>query len=153
RFTMHNAEIGGQTRLQLASATNFSGDSDLQLRRVSSQERPDVVHCHNTHPLLPPACLLSDASVGVPVVQSLHNYRLLCPNANFYRDGSVCEKCIGHRVPYPGVIHGCYRGSRTATALLAASLMVHRSLDTWFRCVDVFLALSEFSRGKFVQGG
>jgi glycosyltransferase involved in cell wall biosynthesis len=86
-------------------------------------------------------------------VQSLRNYRLLCPNAQFLRDGKVCEDCLGKRIPLPAVWHSCYRGNRAGTAVVASMLSLHRLLRTWTRAVDVYYALTEFSRQKFVQGG
>lgn len=113
----------------------------------------DVVHVHNFFPLLSPAVLVAAQSVGVPVVLTLHNYRLLCPNAVFFRKGHVCEDCLGKLVPWPGVLHRCYRSSRAATGAVAAMLVVHRLLRTWERTVDIFIALTEFARRKFIEGG
>jgi glycosyltransferase involved in cell wall biosynthesis len=89
----------------------------------------------------------------VAVVQTLHNYRLACPGATFYRDGKVCEDCLGRLVPWPGVLHACYRGSRGATAVTAATLAVHRMLATYRKKVHVYVALNEFGRGKFIEAG
>jgi len=85
------------------------------------------------------------------VIQTLHNYRLLCPNAILYRDGGVCEDCLG-RLPWPGVMRGCYRGSRAQTVVVAAMLAVHRWLKTWLEKVDIYIALTEFARRKFIEG-
>lgn len=125
-------------------------------RAVSNRlraERFDVVHVQNFFPLLSPAVLFAARAGGLPVVQTLRNYRLLCPNAVFFRDGHVCEDCLGKLVPWPGVLHCCYRSSRAATGAVAAMLVVHRLLRTWERTVDIFIALTEFARQKFIQGG
>jgi len=87
------------------------------------------------------------------VVQTLHNYRLLCPAATFYRNGGACEECLGKFAPYAGVLHACYRDSRAATGAIAAMLAVHRTLGTWTTQVDVYIALSAFASSKFVEGG
>ena len=87
------------------------------------------------------------------MVQTLHNFRLLCPNALLFRDGRVCEDCLGRSIPWPAVVHKCYRGSRSATAAVAAMLMVHRAMGTWWEAVDVYIALAEFCRRKFIEGG
>jgi glycosyltransferase involved in cell wall biosynthesis len=89
----------------------------------------------------------------VPVVQTLHNYRLLCPNALFFREGRVCEDCLGKAFPWPGVAHACYRESRPASGTVAAMLFAHRTLGTWKGAVDLYVALTEFARRKFVEGG
>jgi glycosyltransferase involved in cell wall biosynthesis len=89
----------------------------------------------------------------VPVVQALRNYRLLCPNALFLRDGRVCESCLGKAIPWPAVVHGCYRDDRAASAVVAALLTAHRALRTWTRAVTLFFTLTEFARRKLVEGG
>jgi glycosyltransferase involved in cell wall biosynthesis len=87
------------------------------------------------------------------VVQTLHNYRLWCPAGIFYRDGHVCEDCLGKAVPWPGVLHACYRDSRAATATVAAMLAGHRLIGTWRSKVDLYIALNEFMRQKAIAGG
>jgi glycosyltransferase involved in cell wall biosynthesis len=114
--------------------------------------RPDVVHFHNTFPLLSPAALRAAHRAGAAVVQTLHNFRPLCPAATFVRDGKVCESCLG-RIPLPAVVHGCYRGSRLASVPPAAASALHGALGTWTRSVELFLAPTEFTRGKYVQAG
>jgi glycosyltransferase involved in cell wall biosynthesis len=86
-------------------------------------------------------------------VQTLHNYRLLCPGGLFLRDGKVCEECLGRSVPWPGVAHACYRQSRPATAAIATMHAAHRAMGTWQEKVDLYIALSEFARHKFMEGG
>lgn len=115
--------------------------------------RPDVVSVHNFFPVASPSVYYAARRHGVPVVQTLHNYRLLCPGALFFRDGHVCEDCMGKRMPWPGVLHGCYRSSRGATLAVASMLTVHNLLGTWQKQVDMFIALTEFSKRKFIEGG
>ena len=114
---------------------------------------PAVMHCITAFPLLSPAVYYAARAEGVPVVQSLRNYRLLCPNGLFLRDGRVCEDCLGQWVPWPAVLHGCYRGDRAATAVVAAMTAGHRMLRTWTRAVDLYFTPSEFARRKFIQAG
>jgi len=89
----------------------------------------------------------------VPVVQSLRNYRLLCPGALFYRNGKVCEDCLHQAVPVSGMVHGCYRGSVPATATVVTMLTIHRAVRTWERAIDLYVALTDFARKKFIEGG
>jgi len=89
----------------------------------------------------------------VPVVQSLHNPRLLCPAATFYRDGHTCEDCLGKLIPWPSVLHGCYQNSRIRTSVAATMLTAHRYLGTWRELIDIFIVFTEFYRRKFIQGG
>jgi glycosyltransferase involved in cell wall biosynthesis len=144
---------GAFQKLALASRTIWSGNAHEEIRDVIARSSPDVAHFHNTFPLISPSAYYACAEAGVPVVQSLHNYRLLCPAAAFLRDGRVCEECLGRAVPWPGVLHGCYRDSRPATLALATMLSVHRALGTWRNKVNLYIALSEFARKKFIEGG
>ncbi len=98
------------------------------MRELARREAPDLVHLHNTHFQISPAAAWACRAAPIPVVQTLHNYRLVCPAATFLRAGRVCEDCVGHRLAWPAVLHGCYRGSRLASAGVAASLGVHRGL-------------------------
>jgi len=116
------------------------------------RDRPDVVHIHNFFPLISPAVYYACRKAGVPLVQTLHNYRLLCPAATLYRDGDVCEECLQHGL-IRGVRHGCYQGSKLGTSALALMLQVHRSLRTWAKMVNYYIALTEFSRRKLMDGG
>lgn len=152
-YTTHNDRVAGMNRLTLASNTLWNSSAYRELRALIRQERPQVAHFHNTFPLVSPAGYYAARAEEVPVVQTLHNYRLLCPNALFFRDGGVCEDCLGKAVPWPGIVHKCYRGSRMASGVVATMLTAHRVLRTWTEMVDVYVALTEFARRKFVEGG
>jgi glycosyltransferase involved in cell wall biosynthesis len=154
RYTVHNDAIDTMNRLALARATVWNRASYRDLRALFRRERPDVAHFHNTFPLISPAAYDAAAAEGVAVVQSLHNYRLLCSNAYFYRDTHVCEDCLGRALPWPAVAHACYRESRAASAVVAGMIAIHQARRTWVDRVDVFIAaLTEFAREKFIQGG
>lgn len=123
-----------------------------EFRQMLQTSRPDVVHIHNFFPLISPSVYYACRREGVPVVQTLHNYRLLCSSAEFYRDGKVCEECLHHGLRR-GVRYGCYQGSRMGTAALSLMLGVHRRLRTWNDMVDCYIALTEFARQKMIDGG
>ena len=113
---------------------------------------PHVVHVHNTFPLLSPAIYWAAANAQVPVVQTLHNFRLLCAQATFLREGEVCEDCLG-KLPWRGVLRKCYRNSTVQSAALVAMLGLHRTIGTYRHKVNRYIALSQFSKHKFVEGG
>ena len=148
-----NCRIFELGNVRLAIETMWSRPSYKRLSAVLAEFRPDVAHFHNTFPLISPSAYYAAKRHGAAVVQTLHNFRLLCPNAIFLRNGSVCEDCLGKTVAFPGIIHGCYRGSRTASAGVAAMVAMHRTLGTWSNAVDLYVVLSEFARSKFIQGG
>ena len=120
--------------------------------RVATRLRPHVAHVHNTWFAMSPSVLPALRRAGVPVVMTLHNYRLLCANSVLFRDGRPCEDCIGTH-PWHGLRHRCYRDSALQSLPAAGTIAVHRLLGTWRREVSLFLAPNEFSRERFVWGG
>lgn len=153
RHSVRNTPVSGLGSARLAAAAVWNGASHAAIGALVRRHRPDVVHFHNTFPLVSPAAYYAAHAEGVPVVQTLHNYRLVCPNALLFRDGAPCEDCLGRAVPWPGVVHRCYRGSRAASASVAAMLTIHRAAHSWRRRVDVFVALTTFARQKLIEGG
>ena len=148
-----NGRVNGMNRITLAARTIWSRPTRDRCLGILRNVRPDVAHFHNTFPLVSPSAYSAFRQAGVPIVQTLHNYRLLCPTSTFFRDGHVCEDCLHKTPPWPGVMHGCYRGSCSQTAVVAAMLTVHRCLKTWKNQVDMYVALTEFSRRKFIEAG
>lgn len=155
RYEDRNERIGGGMVNGVASgmAAVWNQGSYVRVQRLAREHRPDVAHFHNTFPLISPAAYYAARREGVAVVQTLHNYRLLCPGGNFLRDGRVCEECVERRSLAPAIAHACYRGSRSGSAAVAAMLTVHRAVGTWRRMVDVYVAPSEFVRQKFIASG
>src|SRR5262245_40071540 len=136
QFTVHNDAVQQMGRLALARRTVWNKDSYRALRDAVRAHHAEIVHFHNTFPLISPAGYKAAHDEGAAVVQTLHNYRLMCPTATFYRDGGVCEDCLGRSIPWPGIAHACYRDSRSASAVVAAMLTVHRARGTWQHAVD-----------------
>jgi glycosyltransferase involved in cell wall biosynthesis len=153
RFQEHNEGVKQRSTLELATDTIWNRWTFKQLRTLVREGQVDLMHVHNTFPLISPACYYAAGAEAIPVVQTLHNYRILCPSATLFRSGAVCEDCLGKRIAWPAVAHSCYRGSRPATAAAAAMLAVHRTLGTWQRKVSAFIALTDFARSKFIEGG
>jgi glycosyltransferase involved in cell wall biosynthesis len=114
--------------------------------------RPDVLHVHNSFPLISPSLYWVAHRHRCAVVQTLHNFRLLGPQAMLLRDGKPCEDCLGH-LPWRAALHGCYRDSRLQSAVVITMLGAHRAAGTYARKVTRYIALNAFCRDKFVQGG
>ena len=110
------------------------------LARLLTGQRPDVLHLHNPYPLISPWVVRTAHAHGVPVVQTVHNYRQVCSSGLYFRDGHNCTDCRGKLIGWPAVRHRCYRGSAAQSALMATTLAVHR--PTW-RSVDRFVALTD----------
>jgi glycosyltransferase involved in cell wall biosynthesis len=153
RYTARNEDVEQLSRPRLAGKAIWNAAAYREVARLLEQERPHLIHVHNTLPLISPAIYYAARTARVPVVQTLHNYRMLCPSATLFRDGHPCEDCLRSALPIPGVRHACYRKSRAASAAVAAMLTIHRGLGTWRRTVELFIALTEFARAKFVAGG
>lgn len=152
-FRLHNDAINEMSRPELIKATFWN---DAVRRRIHDElvtSGSQIAHFHNTFPLISPAAYYGARQRRVAVVQTLHNYRLLCPSAVLYRSGRVCEECLGRSLSWPAVVHGCYRGSRAATLTVASMTAMHRVMGTWTNAVDLYIALTEFGRRKFIEGG
>jgi glycosyltransferase involved in cell wall biosynthesis len=136
---------------RLGTRAIWSRHAVKEVRRLVRDQRSEIVHCHNLFPLLSPAVISAASAEGAAVVMTLHNYRLLCLPATFLRDGRTCEDCLA-RLPWRGVIHGCYRDSRLGSGVLASSLALHGAVRT-FAHVRLYLAVGQFVRDKYVQAG
>jgi glycosyltransferase involved in cell wall biosynthesis len=148
-----NDAIHGIRGNLLASTSIFySARSRKRIKEVIDDFRPDILHVHNWFPLLSPSVILEADASGIPVVQTLHNFRMLCANALLYRDGAVCTDCIGKSLPVDGIVHGCYRNSRAGSAIVTAAYAFHRLMHTWDR-VTLFIAVSAFEREILLLGG
>jgi glycosyltransferase involved in cell wall biosynthesis len=113
----------------------------------------DVLHVQNFFPLWSPSVYYAASRNRVPVVQTLHNYRLMCVNSLFFRDQHVCEECMGRLLPWHGILHACYRDSRAASATVAGMVGAHKLAGTWRNRVKTYIAVSEFTREKYIAGG
>jgi glycosyltransferase involved in cell wall biosynthesis len=152
-FLVDNDNIQGlPAKLTAAALTTYNPRSRAALRDRLRARRPDVVHVHNLFPQLTPSIFDACLDEGVPSAMTLHNYRLGCANALLFRDGHPCEECLGGSA-FNAVRHGCYRGSRAGSAVVAASIAYHRRAGTWQHKVSRFIALTGFARDKLVSAG
>jgi glycosyltransferase involved in cell wall biosynthesis len=152
-YVRRNEAMNEMGSLKALATTMWNREAARELAAMVCREQPDVVHCTNTFPLLSPAVCRAASQAGAAVVQALRNYRLLCANSYLMRDSRPCEDCIGKAIPWPALVHRCYRDSAPATAAVVAMQMLHRAVGTWKRHVDAFFTLTDFARQKFVDAG
>ena len=156
-FVVDNADLpdprGISGRVRLARETIWSARSARDVAAAARDVRADIVHVHNFLPQLSPSVHGAARATGAAVVQTLHNYRLVCPAATLLRDGRVCEDCRQLPMALPAIVHACYRGSRAQSTVVTAMLAVHRLRRTWTRDVDAFIALTPSAARLLVSGG
>ena len=151
-YVRRNEELTRLNSLAAAAVTLWNRRAARDICNLIIDEQPAVVHCTNTFPLISPAACHAAHRAGVPVVQALHNYRWLCAGAYFMRDGRPCEDCLTSRLPWPAIRHRCYRGSASASAVVAGMQVLHglrRTIDK----IDAFFTPTEFAKQRFVNGG
>lgn len=137
--------------LRLAASAIWSRSARRRVQAAVAAHRPMVMHVHNTFAAASPS--VYTAAGDVPVVQTLHNYRMVCPVATTFRDGRACTDCVGRLVPWPGVLHACVHGSRGQSAVAAATTTVHRVRGTFRHKISAYIALSDFQRDLMIEGG
>jgi glycosyltransferase involved in cell wall biosynthesis len=151
-YSESNESINGWKRIKVALQTPYSVDARERIASTIKHIHPDIVHVHNFFPLLTPSIYDACIHAGIPVVQTLHNYRMICPGALLMCNGLICEQCLTSS-PYRSVLKRCYRNSLIGTLMVACMVDLHRRLGTWHKKVDRFVAHTEFSKNKFVEGG
>jgi glycosyltransferase involved in cell wall biosynthesis len=151
-YRQHNDDIKTMSPATVAMRTIWSSRSADDVAEACRRFQPDVIHVHNTFALISPSLYWSASRNNVPVVQTLHNFRLLCPQSMFLRDGKICEDCIG-KLPWRAVTHKCYRASAAQSAVLTTMLATHRMIGTYQERVTRYIALNRFALDKYVEGG
>ena len=148
----YNDEIAKVNRLKVAVETIRSRKTYKELLDLIKREKPNIAHFHNIWYLISPSAYYACQEMGVPVVQTLHNFRIFCVNGLMMRNGKVCEDCLG-RVPWRGVVKGCYRNSVFYSTPVALTEFIHKIAKTWENKVDAYIALTEFVKKKYIEGG
>jgi glycosyltransferase involved in cell wall biosynthesis len=154
-YTRSNLEIasaGKVRRAGLLKTIVYAHDSRDHVAGILERERPDVVHVHNTLMMISPSIFSVCWEYGIPTVQTLHNYRLICPGVTLYRQGRVCEDCTQKSMIH-AVRHRCYRDSSVATGAVVTMLKYHEAAGTWANKVSAYIALTEFAKRKFAANG
>jgi glycosyltransferase involved in cell wall biosynthesis len=152
-YIVDNRDIDSVPKTALPLLTIWNSKTVDAVKLLIELARIDVVHVHNTLPLVSPSVYYAARREGIPVVQTLHNYRLFCASAQCVRDERPCTACLGAAVPWPAIRHACYRGSRVATLAVSAMLVAHRALGTWQSAVDTYIAPTDFARRLLIAAG
>lgn len=155
-FVRHSDSIRSRGSLGTViggTLTPWNMSTASEIRALAKSTLPDVVHVHNTFPLISPAIFWSLRNLPCANVLTLHNYRLFCAAGMPMRGGKICTECLDSRSVIPGLRHACYRGSAVATAPLAVSISLHRRMGTWNKCVDAFIALTNYQREVVIKAG
>lgn len=152
-YLENNHRLAKLNPLDLAIKTVWSQEAYQKSINKLQRHPYDIVHVQNFFPLISPSIYYAAKQAKVPVIQTIRNYRLICPNALFFKNGRVCEQCMGKPIPYPGIVRGCYRESPIASAGVATMLVMHRALKTWTEMVDLYICLTKFAREKMIEGG
>lgn len=153
RYELHNNSIKSTGRLKLARNTIWNSGSAEEVQLLVRYHKIEVAHFHNIFPVMSPSVYRAARDEGAAVVQTLHNFRLVCPGNTMFRNNHLCSDCVGKPIAWPSILHACYRGDRQATAVSAAMLAYHGARGTWSHSVDVYVALSEFNRSLFHNAG
>lgn len=153
RYALHNDEVAQIGAARTAVRTVWSAPAARDVLRLVRANKVQVAHFQNTFPLISPAAYYAARRGGAVVVQALRNYRLTCSNALLFREGKVCERCLGKFMPLSGVRLRCYRDSLAGSAVVAAMIGTHKTLGTYRRQVDTYIAISEFVKHKYVEAG
>lgn len=150
-YTRHNFELKEFSKIQkllIPFSTIFNMRTYREVKQIIKEKQIDIVHVHNTLNLISPSVYYAAFTQKVPVVQTIHNFRLLCPGATFYRDGHVCEKCLEKGL-FCAVKHSCYRGSRVQTLACVVSTLIHRAIGTYGKIN--YICLTEFNKSKLLN--
>ena len=152
-YVRNNDSIDRSNQLAVALNTAWNRKSYREMRGLLREHKPDVLHCTNTFPLISPSVYYAAEVERTPVVQALHNFRLLCPDAFLCRDSKVCEKCLTKKFAWPAIQHKCYRGSRAGSFAVTSMLATHRMFGTWKKKIHLYYTLTEFSKSKLLNLG
>lgn len=151
QYTRNNSELKSFSKgrkLLLPFTTIFNSKTYKDIKRIIKEEHIDIVHVHNTLNLISPAVYYAALKCKVPVVQTVHNFRLLCPGATFYRDGYICEDCVEQGL-HCAIRHSCYRGSKAQTLVCVVNTWIHRLIGVYGKIN--YICLTEFNKEKLLQ--
>lgn len=153
-FTKQNNTIQSRwQKIHSCLQTHHNKHSATEFDKVLTTEKPDIVHCHNTFPLISPAIYGICQKHSIPVIQTLHNFRIQCANGLLFRNGQICENCLTKNSTRDAIRYHCYRNSLIGSVTLAHYISYHKKHQTWRHQVNRFIALTDFAKSKFLKAG
>lgn len=160
-YSLDNNDFGDDvfSKIKVAFLSIWNPISYMEIGRIIDEKKPNIVHVHNTWPLISPSVFWICRIKKVPVIQTIHNYRLMCLNGCLYRQdettrkGKICNICVDKKFKWAGVRLSCYRGSKIQSLVLACSLYIHHKVGTWTKTIDQYIALTQFMATKLIQSG
>lgn len=154
RFEKYNSDIDSMSKVKVALGSIWNRKSNQQLIELATRVQPDVVHFANTFPLISPSSFWAIKKCSkAAVIQTLHNFRLICPGSLLFRDDLPCESCVGKTFATKAIYKGCFRKSSSETVFPVLRNAFHKLAKTYETKVDRLIALTHFSKSKFVAGG
>jgi len=153
RSTDEVAEMSALGKVAFLNNLFFDPKVYKKISDLLERENPDIVHVHNTFPLISSAVFRACKDTGIPVVQTLHNYRIFCANGACVRDNKACDLCLETGNLWNGVKYGCYVNSKVASVPMVNMIKKYRDEKVWTEGIDHFIALSEFAKSKFIKAG
>lgn len=154
-YTRYNDEIkdyGLRGKLVLPFKNIWSIETYKELKAILKKEKPDIAHFHNIWYLISPSAYYACKEVGIPTVQTIHNFRMFCSSGLLLRDGKICEDCIG-KIPWRAMVYGCYKKSILYSTPIALTEIFHKFVGTFYNKVDAYISLTEFAKDKLIQAG
>jgi len=138
-------------KLKIGFNSIYNDSSAKIVEKKIKEFSPDIIHVHNFFPIASPSIFYVANRLNIPIVMTIHNYRLICPNALLFKNNEICEKCINKSFAIDGVLNGCYRESRVQTFALALMSYIHKKRKTWNTKIDKYIALTNFAKNKILN--
>lgn len=151
-LVFNNADFEGVfNKIKLGIQLFYNTKSAYTLNKIVDSFKPDIIHVHNFFYNASPSILFAANKKRIPIIVTLHNYRLICSGSLLMRDFKPCELCVGKKFPTAGIKYSCHRNSKLETAHLTLVTGVHKLLDTWNTKVSRYIALTEFAKKKYIN--
>lgn len=128
----------------------WNRETNLNIDRIIKSFDPDIAHFHNIYPLISPTAYRVCKRHSIPIIQTIHNYKFMCPKNSLYRDGSLCDLCVGKTIAWPSIIYGCYHESRLSSLVYSFAFAFHRLMGS-FAMIDTYIFPTKFVKDYYCK--